>query len=505
VQIARLTAATIGVFVAFPALAATLNVPSAAYPTVQSALNAADLAGDEIVVAAGTYTEALDLLGKAVVLRSASGPALTTLRNPLGTVIAVRSGEGRQTRIEGFTIRDGVGVEDFRQLLLAGGLLVQGASPTIVDCIFTANSADLGAAALVIAGSPLFDRCRFLQNEAFTSSAVDTDLGSTAEFVDCRFELNVGSFGGAITFARGSSGRVTGCHFVGNIGSDSGAIANFSGSSPLIERSSFINNTGDVSGAIDNFSSCSPTIRACTFEGNTGGFDGNAIGCFSNCSPTIVNCIINDGSKPGAPLAVSSGSSPVVVNCTFIAAAGPLVETSGSSTQPSTTTIVNSILWTTTPGTPLVGGTSGTNAVTYSIVRGGFAGTGNIDADPLFANSATGDFRLGSGSPAIDSGSNAAVPAGVTTDAAGAPRFADVPAVLDTGVGAAPIVDRGAYEQSAASVCAADFNQDGVPNLDDIFIFLNAWFAQDPRADTNNDGLNIDDLFIFLNLWFASC
>jgi hypothetical protein len=38
------------------------------------------------------------------------------------------------------------------------------------------------------------------------------------------------------------------------------------------------------------------------------------------------------------------------------------------------------------------------------------------------------------------------VPGSVTTDLAGAARFVDVPSVLDTGGGSAPIVDVGAYE-----------------------------------------------------------
>jgi hypothetical protein len=63
--------------------------------------------------------------------------------------------------------------------------------------------------------------------------------------------------------------------------------------------------------------------------------------------------------------------------------------------------------------------------------------------------------------------------------------------------------------------CVADFDGSGTPNIDDIFIFLNAWFANctgqagppcnGRNADVNNNGLNIDDIFIFLNLWFAGC
>jgi hypothetical protein len=54
--------------------------------------------------------------------------------------------------------------------------------------------------------------------------------------------------------------------------------------------------------------------------------------------------------------------------------------------------------------------------------------------------------------------------------------------------------------------CPADFDCQNGANIDDIFIFINAWFAQDPRTDVNNDGnRNIDDIFIFINIWFAGC
>jgi hypothetical protein len=56
--------------------------------------------------------------------------------------------------------------------------------------------------------------------------------------------------------------------------------------------------------------------------------------------------------------------------------------------------------------------------------------------------------------------------------------------------------------------CYADFNQSGTANIDDIFIYLNAWFAGSQAADTNiaePGAPNIDDIFIFLNLWFAGC
>lgn len=53
--------------------------------------------------------------------------------------------------------------------------------------------------------------------------------------------------------------------------------------------------------------------------------------------------------------------------------------------------------------------------------------------------------------------------------------------------------------------CAADFNQDGVRNVSDIFAYLTAWFASDSSADINGGGVAVNDIFAFLSAWFAGC
>jgi hypothetical protein len=50
----------------------------------------------------------------------------------------------------------------------------------------------------------------------------------------------------------------------------------------------------------------------------------------------------------------------------------------------------------------------------------------------------------------------------------------------------------------------SDFSADGVANVDDVFIYLNAFNASRPCADADGNGVvNIDDVFIYLNIFFA--
>ena len=56
------------------------------------------------------------------------------------------------------------------------------------------------------------------------------------------------------------------------------------------------------------------------------------------------------------------------------------------------------------------------------------------------------------------------------------------------------------------SPCIADFNQIGGLTIQDIFDFLAAWFASDPRGDFNGaNGITTQDIFDFLGAWFAGC
>jgi hypothetical protein len=54
-------------------------------------------------------------------------------------------------------------------------------------------------------------------------------------------------------------------------------------------------------------------------------------------------------------------------------------------------------------------------------------------------------------SPAIGAGDNDTVSTGIITDVDSYPRFVDNPTVADTGNGAAPIVDMGAYEEQSGA------------------------------------------------------
>jgi hypothetical protein len=176
----------------------------------------------------------------------------------------------------------------------------------------------------------------------------------------------------------------------------------------------------------------SPTFVNCTFLRNYSASVGGAIYNEGGAAPRFINCLfIGNGAVDAGGAIFNLNASPIITNCTFNNQLGSVLHHQDNSNA----TVTNSILWGNSGQAVSSGPNGGATNITYSIVQGGYSGTGNLNADPLFVNAAAGDLRLQACSPAINAGSNTAVPSGITTDLAGNPRF------FNNGT-----VDMGAYE-----------------------------------------------------------
>ena len=129
---------------------------------------------------------------------------------------------------------------------------------------------------------------------------------------------------------------------------------------------------------------------------------GGGILC-SYASPTIRNCAIVQNNAGAGGAIYCFYASPTITNCTMAHNACACGGGGGIRIDQSNPTITNCIFWdneTISWGEIFV--ESGSPVITYCTVQGGFAGEGNIDADPLFLGE--DDYRLGEGSPGIDAG-----------------------------------------------------------------------------------------------------
>lgn len=133
----------------------------------------------------------------------------------------------------------------------------------------------------------------------------------------------------------------------------------------------------------------------CVFRNNSAENHPGVVGA------TVVRCLFYNNSAWNNPPALVSCNA---TNCTIYGNTGGVLGNPWTTGGISGGTAVNCIVW----------GNSGYNGqqvdqttsttVTYSIVQGGYAGSGNLTFDPLFVNAAAGNFNLLPTSPAIDTG-----------------------------------------------------------------------------------------------------
>ncbi|MHC4127703.1 MAG: right-handed parallel beta-helix repeat-containing protein [Planctomycetota bacterium] len=479
------------------------------YCSIQTAIdNAVDF--DEVIVAPGTYVEAIDYLGKAITVRSTDpadpGVVTSTTIDGAGSfrVVQCVSGEGPDTILDGFTITGGNATGVFPDNVGGGMFNDASSSPTVSHCTFSGNTASSGGGMYIRSGSPTVTDCTFRLNTVSNAGGGMFNSGGTDPTVtNCKFSENSAHNAGGMSNS-GSSPTVTTCTFSLNTASNNGGgMFNGGGSAPTVTDCTFSGNMASGSGGgMFNITGSSPMVNNCTFSGGTAGNNGGGM-YNQGRDPTVVNCTLSGNEATRGGGMYNTSSSPTVTNCTF---SGNTASDNGGGVRNSVNsspTVTNCILWADSPD-EIVGGTPD---VSYTDVQGGFPGTGNIDADPMFVDAGNGDYHLVSGSPAIDAGHNWAIAGLASADLDGNPRFADDPATADTGCGLPVIVDMGAYEYQGDPfpVKLGDIDGNGVANVNDFLLLLAAWgpcIADCCRADFNLDGnVGVNDFLILLANW----
>lgn len=464
-----------------PLSAATINVP-AQVPTIQGAIAAA-LPGDVIEVSPGTYNEHLDFLGKAITVRGAGGAAVTFIDGGnTDTVVSFVNGEGPDSVLEAFTIRNGH-APGFNGQEGGGGIFVENASPTVRGNIIRDNSAHWNGAGMYLVNS--------------TALVVDN------QFIDNTFSPII---------ADAPFGRGAGVHI--------------SGGAPTILRNSFTGNAGaDQGGGIYCCDAQAANLDHNQVIGNVSGFgggiaiDGNSL-VFATNNLIVGNqaightSLIGHGEGFGGGVYIAGPSSAGFTNATILANSalsgwnGP---GTGGGVYANTLVALppsfqNSVIRDNVA--MLDAQTSGFLILVYSNVQGGTGGT-LFDADPLYLVGPDGDYYLSQvatgqavDSPNVDAGDPMAALLGGTTT-----RIDQIP---DTG-----IIDVGFQfpAPAGAQFVRGDCNVDGAENLADAVWLLTSLFPQMPvpplacedACDGNDDGsINISDAVTILNALFGS-
>lgn len=407
-----------------------LDVPSS-YPTIQSAINAAG-PGSVVSVAPGVYNERIDLLGKNIIVRSASGPHVTTIDGQgLTTPLIQTALTPITSRIEGFTVTGalaGSGGSAFDNGF-TNNVAATAGSAEIVDCIFSANSSSPHTVALrAVSGarphvrrslfnanyptaSPFFfgatvsaiggcnwiiEDCQFIANPSVAVSCSSGSVGGTnidilrTDFID-NGPFGAISFDGTNVVAPSPlTATIDGCRFIGNVGQAlfSGAItARGSAQSIDVRRSIFRGNSSPAEGgAVLVFNIRSSSFRDCLFDSNVSGISGGALTIqvlAGYPTPTISQSTFFGNVAPSGGGAIYCGQIPG--SLPIIAVESSIIR---SNSSPQVKQVASAFF------------------VAFCDIEGGWAGAGtsNFDADPMWRDADSSDFRTLPSSPVIDAG-----------------------------------------------------------------------------------------------------
>ena len=314
--------------------------------------------GDVIQLQTGSYQPqgTLTPTGKSITIRGETdafgNPTSIISGGGLFRVIECVDDEGAGTVFENLVIRDGraqftAGLQSGGGIICleasptirnctflqnvadqeGGGLYIRSGEPEVIGCRFVGNTAGKGAGASVFSiganppWNPVFDGCRFTNNEAKDIDEVDFPCGEGGGLyientdallescifqanrsglragalhaedqqlvlIDCRFEGNSSAIGGAI-HARGCSLEMEGCRFERN---HAGAL-HAEECSILAARSKFLSNLEAENGGAVHHRTTTAVYIECDFEGNVAADDGGALYRGDNSSSlTLGSC-----------------------------------------------------------------------------------------------------------------------------------------------------------------------------------------------------------------------
>jgi hypothetical protein len=429
---------------------------SAANPfqDILSAVNAS-LTGDTVIVRDGLYTgpanRDANFAGKSLVVKSENGPANCVIDcQSSGRAFRVPGPTTLEARIQGFTIRNGFLGSATTQLEERSGGAIHADQITVWDCVFEScaiqhpfNSPVNGGA--IFATRLDARRCTFRANRAglglANSSGGAIYLGLISAFgggsliQECLFDGNSATYGGAVIAGGQDPLVISHCEFRANSALQGAAAFYALACNARVDNCLFVGNTAKIwGGAIAVNDSQGASITNSTFTANrcTNGF-GGAVSFQRNVQGTLANCILwgNSATQGGAQVSLRAPSPSVTIRWSDLEGGQAAVEV-----------LAGTLNW----------------------------GAGNIALDPQFADPdgadndpltyGDNDYSLATSSPCIDAGDNFSLALDFTDidgdgnfsepvplDFALHARRVDVVVVPDTGNGAAPVVDIGAFER----------------------------------------------------------
>jgi hypothetical protein len=282
--------------------------------SIQKEIDKAPCTPSAICVAPGTYMGKIDFHGKPVNLVSSGGPSVTFLDGGgLGPVVTFATAEGKDSILDGFTVRNGMAG-------YGAGILINMASPTIKNSILTQNRATGtfgrggGVGVLGAQAHPAILCTQFLRNMAdYDGGGLMSGYSANPYLRSDHFEGNSASYGGGIGVYNSGRLDLGWTELIANRASgDGGGIhTGVVYGNVLVRQVWFKNNTAGGSGGGMWVPAGFADVINCTFDGNqaaTGGGIAAGFGGMVNVASTLFV------RNKTAALINASGSNTSVVN-----------------------------------------------------------------------------------------------------------------------------------------------------------------------------------------------
>ena len=436
-----------------------LSVPYK-FATIQAAINDAN-DYDIVLVADGLYTgdgnRDIYLSDKAITVRSENGPqnciidCNASLKQP-HTGFSIDTNKSVHSVLNGFTVTraqysairlhggnvlvvDCVVKNNFDIGIVAGSSA--GQEVQIIDCIVSGNmdsGVACGSGAVTIRGCRITNN---FNNRGGGGIYIDSRDEVTVSLINSVIAENTGSYGGGLS-AEDAMVTINGCVISDNTALHKGGALFSSGVNHVIRNTYFIGNRAGKSGGAIDLDRADLSISNSAFIGNLAGSEGGAITC-RTLETYIANSTFAENWAPkGCSFALESYENRFpgdlrLNGCILAGNFEPILNLDNSNVS-----------------------------IQYSNVRSGWAGDGNIDAEPCFVRAGywadvndanivlepnepnavwvDGDYRLLGDSACIDAGEPNYLGAAGETDLDGRLR------VVDGDEDGLARVDMGAYE-----------------------------------------------------------
>jgi hypothetical protein len=391
------------------------------FSTIQSGIDSI-WSGDSLIIAPDTYKETIIVENKSIVLGSnylITGDT-TYISNTIlegdgnNSILCLKNVEDSTSTISGFTITNGGGES-------GGGINLYNSTLKLVNLRILANKANRGGAILSDKSNVKIYDVIIDNNQAFDGGGIHCE-SSTLNLRNVTITNNkVGEYGngGGIGCFYKNTLNIEQCTISKNSAGDTGGGLYIESPSTLYFKDEiFSGNRAEVhGGAVRAIDQSQIHIENVLFTNNYCDWEGGAVSCEMDIELSLENIIMyNNSAKYGGGAIVCSDSDIELINVTISKnsayTGGGLLFYGGSNPI-----LFNSIIYDNSPSKiDFINVWGAEITVVSSDIQGGINGiahnndgiinwlSGNINANPLFLNSTSGDFSLKDNSPCIGSG-----------------------------------------------------------------------------------------------------